>query len=257
MDTTNLKRELKKLNLQYYAQLGFPYSHEYISQTVDLFLKFLNLPNEAKNHIDFKISPHHPKGELGYRKREASGDVYKDDKEFFHFHPLLFKPYKDFIAQNPVLYDFLSRANKLWQAVFEITVKIIEHFEESYPGCYTKIFNQEPPHIILRFLKYNWQSSGEYLAKPHYDSGSFTLALAESSPGLRIGSMPDNLKLVTHGDNQGIFFVSSNYRKIIDSENLTPAWHDVIQLNKSQVGQSFSRWAVVAFIDGNNSASFA
>jgi hypothetical protein len=252
MNEMSLTNQLTNLSHNSYTIIPFPYSQEYISQAVELFFKFLCLPDKVKSHIDSKVSPRHRRGELGFRKREAENDLYNDDKEFFHFHPIIFEQFKTFIEQNPQVNEFLLKANNIWQAVFEMMQQIMNIFEQSYPGCYEKIFNQDEPHLILRFLRYTWQNSGEYLAKPHYDSGSFTLALAESSPGLRIGSGPDDLKLTSHEDNQAIFFISSNYRKIIDSDNLTPAWHDVIQLDANKLGRSFSRWAVVAFIDGNN-----
>ncbi|HJD60962.1 MAG TPA: hypothetical protein LFV90_02160 [Rickettsia endosymbiont of Columbicola hoogstraali] len=56
------------------------------------------------------------------------------------------------------------------------------------------------------------------------------------------------MEVVRHEENKAIFFISSNFRKIIDNELLKPAWHDVIQLVKSEIGKSFSRWAIVAFM---------
>lgn len=60
------------------------------------------------------------------------------------------------------------------------------------------------------------------------------------------------MEVVEHEEDKAIFFISSNFRKIIDNEKLKPAWHDVVQLDKSEIGKSFSRWAVVAFIEGHS-----
>jgi len=111
------------------------------------------------------------------------------------------------------------------------------------------VFETEHPHILVRFLKYDWQSSGKYLAKPHFDSGSCTLAIAESDAGLRIGSCPDDLQLVEHKTNQAIFMLSSNYRQLLNADTLSAGWHDVIQLDETRIGQPFARWAIVAFIE--------
>jgi hypothetical protein len=104
----------------------------------------------------------------------------------------------------------------------------------------------------LRFLRYSWSKSGKYLAKPHFDAGSFTLAIAESEPGLRIGSCPENLQLVAHKEKEAIFMLSSNFKKLMDTDQLSPGWHDVIQLNETIIGKPYARWAIVAFIDGHD-----
>jgi isopenicillin N synthase-like dioxygenase len=122
-------------------------------------------------------------------------------------------------------------------------------FEPQFPGICGKICDHENTHLLLRFLKYEWQSAGKYLAKPHFDAGSFTLAIAEDSSGLRIGSCPDNLKLVDHKEGHAIFMLSSNFQKVMNTNQLSAGWHDVIQLDETLIGKPFSRWAVVAFID--------
>ncbi|MCP4922940.1 MAG: hypothetical protein GY915_02775 [bacterium] len=104
----------------------------------------------------------------------------------------------------------------------------------------------------LRFLRYDWQSSGKFLAKPHYDAGSFTLAIAESGPGLRIGAGPATLQSVEHKPEEAIFMLSSNFKKVIESSGLSAGWHDVIQLDETSLGNPSSRWAVVAFIEGHS-----
>ena len=104
---------------------------------------------------------------------------------------------------------------------------------------------------MLRFLKYDWQKSGDLLAKPHFDAGSFTLAIAESCPGLRIGSAPENLKHVMHKPGNAVFMLSSNFQKVIDTDQFSAGWHDVIQVDKTLIGKPFARWAVVAFIEAH------
>jgi len=252
MDDHLLKERLNELKQSPYIKLPFIYDHNFIAGAVDSFFNFLDLPQEIKNFIDLKVSPRHRRGELGFRHRHSADDIYSDDKEFFHFHPLIFQNYGEFIEQNQVVSDFLVKANKIWLAVDELIDQIMRIYDQTFPGCKAKIFNQDPSHIVLRFLKYSWKNSSEYLAKPHFDSGSLTLALAESSPGLRIGSGPDDLQIITHEDKQALFFFSSNYKKIINSDEFLPAWHDVVQTDDNQIGKPCSRWAVVAFIDGNN-----
>jgi hypothetical protein len=86
---------------------------------------------------------------------------------------------------------------------------------------------------------------------PFYCS-SFTLAIAESCPGLRIGSKPENLKEVTHQDGKAVFFLGGNFKNLIPTSELLPGWHDVIMVNKENVGESHVRWAIVMFTDGHS-----
>ncbi len=240
-----------------YNELPFPISQSHITQTMAAFFEFLKLPEEIKSYIDFKISPLHRRGDIGFKHRDPDNDIYNDSKDFFHFHPLIFDRYEEFIHKHSILNQFLKLALPLWEAAYDSVYEILSLFEKDCPGTISQIFETPEPHIILRFLKYNWSDSGKYLAKPHFDSGSFTLAIAESCPGLRIGTHPADLEIVKHAPNQAIFMISSNFKKVIDTDKLSPGWHDVIQMDEEKIGKSFSRWAIVAFIDGHNVESLS
>ncbi len=75
------------------------------------------------------------------------------------------------------------------------------------------------------------------------------MAIAESDEGLRIGSHPENLALVSHKKGQALFFLSSVFDRVINAPDYSPAWHDVIQVNEEVIGKPFARWSVVAFIE--------
>ncbi len=243
---------IKNLYEKPYITIPFPVNKSQIDESINSFFEFLDLPDSIKFHIDLKISPHHRRGDIGLKHRDPEEDIYNDSKDFFHYHPIIEAEYKDFIAENPVVRNFLTYASLIWQEAYKSTKEILEFFEKDYPTTLLKIFGNDTPHIMLRFLRYNYPKSGKYLAKPHFDAGSFTLAIAESSPGLRIGTKPEDLEAMEHKENSAIFMVSSNFRKIVDDERLNPAWHDVIQLDESKIDQPFSRWAIVAFIDGHS-----
>ena len=240
------------LKKQPYIQVPFPIPPRQLEEAVMSFFAFLELPNSLKNHIDLKIAPLHRRGEIGFRHRNAEDGPYGDNKDFFHFHPLILEKYDSFIKDNPIVKDFIMKAHPIWNATYHVVQELMKIFEKRFSGVYDKIFKTEEVYIILRFLKYDWVHSGKYLAKPHFDSGSFTLAIAESCPGLRIGSGPNDLKPVTHEDHHALFMVSSNFRKVADTDILTPGWHDVIQQNDTHIGKPFSRWAIVAFIEAAN-----
>lgn len=248
-NSTTVCADLKR---DYYAQVPFEMTSGTIEEAVQAFFNFLKEPETIKKHIDFSIAPQHRRGDVGYKHRDADDHVYNDSKEFFHFHPALFERHADFLKTHPVVDTFVKKAEPIWDLVYKTVKEILGQFEADFPGTLNKVFDIKYPHILLRFLKYEWSESGEYLAKPHFDAGSFTLAIAESCSGLRIGSCPENLKLVEHQPGNALFMFSSNFKKVIDTELFSPGWHDVIQLDKTRVGKAYARWAVVAFIDAHS-----
>ncbi|MBS0184906.1 MAG: hypothetical protein JSS34_00900 [Proteobacteria bacterium] len=244
-----LFRELKKSP---YLPIKFPISRYQLEEAASSFLKFLELPENLKTHIDLKIAPLHRRGDIGFKHRDSAADIYNDTKDFFHFHPLIFEKYGSFLNENSVIQDFLTKANLIWTATHSVVKELMGLIDQRFPGTTQKVFDTDHVHILLRFLKYDWKECGKYLAKPHFDAGSFTLAIAESCPGLRIGKGPDDLKIINHQEDHALFMISSNFKKTINTNELSPAWHDVIQCNETQIGQPFSRWAIVAFIDAAN-----
>lgn len=250
MRNTAELEHVRDLYARPYSVVPFSIGGDQIQSAMDAFLNFLALPEDVKHHIDMKIAPRHRRGDLGYKSRMPEDDIYNDSKEFFHFHPVILSQYADYIKTQPVLENFLTHASPLWNAVYDVVRGVLSCFEKDFPGTIKKVFDTDNPHIVLRFLKYDFAVSGIHLAKPHFDAGSFTLAIAESCPGLRIGTNPEDLTLVQHEDQEALFMISSNYRKIIDTDLLKPGWHDVVQLDSTHIGKPFSRWALVAFIDG-------
>lgn len=248
---------ISELYKKTYTNVAFPISQIQIENAMTAFFEFLELSQDKKEHISLKISPLHRRGELGFVHRNPEDNIYNDSKDFFHYHPVIEKQYVEFIEQSPVVKNFFKQAYPIWEAVYQSIKEILSIFEKDYPGTLDKIFKSDTPHILLRFLRYDYQKSGAYLAQPHFDSGSFTLGIAESSPGLRIGTHPEDLELVQHKQGNAVFMISSNFKKIINDDHLKPGWHDVIQLDTSKINQPFSRWAMVAFIDGHSVESLS
>lgn len=242
---------LQCLQNQSYVQVPFSISSHVLQQAIDAFFKFLEEPSHIKNHIDFTVAPQHRRGDVGFKHREASDHIYNDSKDFFHFHPALLARYADFLIENPIVNDFVLKAKPIWDRVHDTIYTIFQTFEKRFPGTVDKVYATENKHILLRFLKYDWQTSGKYLAKPHFDAGSCTLAIAESCAGLRIGKSPGTLKLVEHKENHAIFMLSSNFKQLMDTDELSAGWHDVIQLDDTLIGKPFARWAIVAFIEAH------
>ena len=216
----------------------------WIQHAVEGFHQFLNQPESIKNHIDFTIAPEHRRGDIGYKRRYLDERGFSDSKEFFHFHPALFDLYDEFLQQNPQILDFMYYASLIWDAVHATMFDFLSSMEPQSPGIVDKVFATQMPHIVLRFIRYDWQQSGTYLAKPHYDAGSCTLAIAQSSPGLRIGTRPDNLQLIIPKPQEAVFMWAANYRKLINEQGFVPGWHDVIQLDKTGIAR---RWDKIKY----------
>lgn len=249
MYTTQMLQNL--LKEQAYVPVSFPLGKADFDQAIETFFAFLKEQEHVKKHISFTVSQKHRRGDIGFVHRDPKDHMYNDSKDFFHFHPAIFRHYGTFIQEHPVVRSFLEAALPIWDATRKTVHTLLSVLEEAYPGTISRVFGgMGEEHIMVRFLKYNWQKSGKYLAKPHFDAGSFTLAMAESTPGLRIGAAPDDLKPVTHAEHQALFMLSSNVDKAFGtSTDLPPGWHDVVQLNDKMIGQPLARWAIVAFID--------
>lgn len=241
------------LKKQYYVQVPFPIERGILEEAMEAFFKFLKEPDTVKNHIDFTIAPKHRRGDVGFKHRDAENHLYDDSKDFFHFHPAIFEKYEAFLKEQPIVHDFMLKAQPIWDLAHQTTRQILQSFDQKFPGTSDKIFDSktEYVHLQIRFLKYDWQESGKYLAKPHFDAGSFTLAIAESCPGLRIGSCPDDLQVVVHEDQHALFILSSNFKRILDTDDLLAGWHDVVQVDETVIGKPLARWAIVAFIEAH------
>lgn len=241
----------EELKSKYFVNVPVEFTNKQINSAMASFEKFLELPENIKKHIDFSISEKHRRSDVGYKSRKPEDDIYNDSKEFFHYHPAILKKYPEYIKENKVVKSFLDEADSIWRHVDLILKHIFSEFDKKFTGVYSSIFDTENPHIVVRFLQYNWNESGKFLAKPHFDAGAFTFAIAESCPGLRIGSCPDDIELVKHQDSKAIFMLSSNSIKLIDDNELKPAWHDVVQMDETNIGKEFARWAIVVFIDAH------
>jgi hypothetical protein len=106
MNSKNLFLSL--LNQAYY-QIPFVIPRQTILTAVEHFFGFLNLSNPVKSTIDFKLREENRRGDIGYKKRFASDEDYRDDKEFFHFHPEIFNRYPTFRTKINDFYNYLVR----------------------------------------------------------------------------------------------------------------------------------------------------
>ncbi len=236
----------KALEKDFYVSIPHEVPHSVITDTIEAFLAFLETDQAVKDHLQSQLPGNHRRRELGFTHRKAINQNYEDTKDLFHYHPFLKKSHEEYISTHPIANRLITQTDVIWNYVADTTKKILTCLNSKYPGLYNKIFDTEEPHIVLRLVHYQVDQKQEIWAKPHFDAGSFTLAIAESVPGLRIGSHQENLQLVPHQEGRAIFMLGANCRQLITTETLLPGWHDVIRLDNLP-----SRWAIVAFIDGH------
>lgn len=235
------------LEKDFYVKIPIEVSRPMLEDTVDAFLEFLKTDTDVKTHLKSLLPGHHRRRELGFMFRDTSDNDGLETKEFFHYHPYLLKEHSEFIASDPVVNNFIIHMDGIWNLVADTAKDMLKRLDERFPGTHDGVFDTAEPHIMLRLVYYKARPDQQILARPHFDAGSFTLAVAESAPGLRIGSNQENLTLVPYEPNRMIFMLGRNCQQMLPSKSLVPAWHDVIRLNDLN-----TRWAIVAFIDGHS-----
>ena len=189
--------------------------------------------------------------------RRQKGVEDKDNKEFFHYHPVLTEHFKNLpVLQDPTTVEFFSHAQTIYTACVQATNEILSAFEVEFPGIRKQLISPDGAigMSTIRFLKYEPAGSGNFLAKGHYDRGTMTLALAESAPGLRVGKTAEQLALVTHKENTALFMPALLFSDITDAR-FTPAWHDVVQTSENVYRTDAARWAIVFFADAQHTTT--
>src|SRR3989338_7893813 len=240
-----------------HAFVPFPLSQNDFNTAVSHFFEFLTLPDNLKNQFQSNIIPEDEKSFVGYIKRKrqkqvdaATSEAFYDQKEYFHYNRYAETDFRDLIeAGDERVQTFFESARVVYERAEGIAAHIIGEFDEAFPGFKEKFMPEGiNPHFYLRFLRYYTTGKGSFLAKGHYDQGGYTLALAESAPGLRIGKKQESLQEIVHTDGYAVFMPGLQLR-LFTSDEFTPAWHDVVQRADDKPNKKTARWAVVFFVD--------
>lgn len=245
-----------------YALLPFPLSRDHFGAAMQHFFEFLTLPVNLKNRFQSNAVSGDEESFVGYIKRErqkqvdaATSEAFYDQKEYFHYNHYAEKDFKDLLLETEKdarVKNFFNSARFIYKHAEEMAIAILNELDEEHPGIKEKFVPEEvKPHFYLRFLRYYTTGRGNFLAKGHYDQGGFTLALAESAPGLRIGRSEENLEEIVHIDGH-VVFMPALQLQLFTSEEFTPAWHDVIQKAGDKTDEETARWAIVFFVDPVN-----
>jgi len=243
---------IRELEVRAYTARPFPLSRADLSGAAETFFEFLTLPEETKNALFFVRNPEDPRGsDVGYMRTQGEKDEeygHYDHKEFFHYHPEFREQFNEAILQEPKLKALTDAAHTIFEHAEESVCSVLSELDATFPGLYTSFVDPARPlDRALRFLKYDAQGKGKFLARAHYDRGGCTLALAESAPGLRIGTNDATLTEVVHQDQTAIFMPGFHFPDLTGGE-IPAAWHDVIQSSEDTLSEDAARWAIVYFV---------
>lgn len=259
MEKINLENILEEVKEKNYAVLPFSISKAELDKAAEDFMQFLTLPQEVKDKFHFKLDERNRGSNIGYvNKKQESGD--NDNKEYFHYN-LYAEDLLEKIPESENITEvkkFFDSARYIYSEAVETMSKVLKELDKKYPGLHDEFLEKKPhPLFYLRFLKYEPAGKGRFLAKAHYDRGAFTLALAESAPGLRVGRNDKNLKEVKRVTNTALFMPGLSSDAYV-SDSMTPAWHDVVQTGEDILNNTTARWAIVFFADSiiDNDISF-
>ena len=263
-----------------FADIPVPIDDNQYRDAANAFVRFLELPLERKLEFSTFIDPSQPKTHSGYEIKSKAPLVVgqkelgrnKDDKEFFHYNRHCERDLAHIInVPDRRVTDFFDAARPIYAAVEAAWRDIARAFDTEVPGFYSAAFpDGSLPTIYLRFLAYRpdtktgTNEKGSYLANAHYDQAAWTLALAESKPGLRIGRGPTEEQLacetrpkgtyfnsVAHKPQNAFFFASAARGQQIPQtlcDAFPLGYHDVLQEDTSNAAQNVPRWAIVAFL---------
>ena len=233
-----------------YAPVPFPLSHAEITEAVGKFFDYLTLPQDYKDAMLAK-RPTDLVSDMGYVRTKGEKDVVgrKDFKEYFHYHPEAEEKWAKEASEEPKVRALFDAAASIYAEADRAGRDVLRALDAEFPGLYDAFYpSDKPMERILRFLKYDNDREGDFLARGHYDRGGCTLAIAESAPGLRIGRDDATLAPVVHQDKTALFFPALHFPTLTNGA-VGAAWHDVVQSSEDVLSPDAARWAVVYFMN--------
>lgn len=240
---------VRDIEKQQYTEIKFSLSQEKLRRAALAFLNFLTLPQDFKDSL-YRPHPVDPRDSgIGYVRKEKKAGL-SDGKEYVHYLPVAEEYFKEALhSGEDKLTEFFNAARSIHKEAITLMEEVVTLLSIEFPELHKRFFPDEyaNPRTPLRFLKYDTQGKGEFLARGHYDIAGCTLALAESAPGLRIGKDTSSLKPVLRKEGGAIFMPALNFPKLTD-ERFIPAWHDVVQHSEETLSEETARWAIVMFL---------
>jgi len=230
-----------------YALVETGISHKFYEEAADAAYTFIAaLSEEQKQKLQrcFVGEDDKDHGLLGYSEFNPTKVERGTDRAFFHYHPEVKKLFAQELADVPEAQEFVTRMDAIWYASFAAAEAVVADLDKTNPGLRAALLPPGiPPAFTIRFVLYKKPPEGQLLSSAHYDRSSVTLALAESSPGLRIRDAEGNMNLITRPDGVTPVMASKGMQKFAPSIPLS--WHDAVQTTDATVRGTHSRWVAI------------
>jgi hypothetical protein len=261
----------KQLSEKNYADIDFRADNHDIAKALDSFDEFIKADTSfLKNAGDYAIKGF-SNGRFGYFARTANSDENgraksADTKHEYHFgsktrQRLESSIYRNIPSEFRIFCD--NAENIYWKAVESLRNTLLSMYQEHdswrpTPHNLTPEFldKNDDLNLHLRFVGYEEPDDKNIpIAGEHFDRSVFTLALAETHPGLQIGTNPDgsDLKDVIHEEGKAKFFAGKGWEKMPyylrnGYEYVNPAYHRVKNIGEYTLNSSgIARHAIVMF----------
>lgn len=242
-----------------YEPITVPFGEADVNVAMQLYLEFLQLPDDIKHKFHYldKLNPR--TSEAGYmrRRQDASDKPTGDDnKHVFHYTPELWQAQRQipWHEKPEVARQFIEASDQLYyQLARAVKDKMAERADEApwLVGVHFPADGTLKHH--LRFLAYQQGKDG-VLARGHYDKSTSTVAVAQSCGGLRIGEGEEDLTPVQRANFEPIIFDGYGWHQLNEmlgqTTNRRAAWHDAVESEcDSTVDEEIMRWALIYFVN--------
>jgi hypothetical protein len=206
-----------------------------------LFNDFLAFSVEWRNQLTAVRN-----ARLGYKhgyQREHKKDSYDSEKDIFHFTPGCVELFDSKLVSNPQVSRLLNACQSLFSTAEPLIVAALENMleEEGVNPSYL-LGKSTFLSSALRIVGYDPVDVGSYLIPPHYDQGSVTIGIYDSSPGLRL--YDEAGPYLADLDGEAMLLLTGLNLEVESAEQCLPTWHDVIQ-----TVESVRRYSILLFVD--------
>lgn len=218
--------------------------YESAAETTIQFLSTLSDADKKKMQQCFKGEDDTEPGLLGYSEFHPTKPERGTEKVFFHYHPEVERLFSKEFASTPGAERFLASMRTIWGTGLAAALAVVNDLERTNPGVREQLLpSGTPPAFVIRFVLYKKPPEGSLLIQGHHDRSSVTLALAESSPGLRVQNSEGRMNLINKGDGTAVVMAGKGMERIDPSIPLS--WHDAVETSDVGVDETHSRWVAV------------
>lgn len=218
--------------------------YESTAETAMQFLSSLSEADKKKMQRCFKGEDDSEPGLLGYSEFHPTKPERGTEKIFFHYHPEVEKLFSEEFARTTGAERFLASMRSIWGAGLVAAQGVVRDLEKKNSDIREQLLpSGVAPAFVIRFVLYKKPPEGTLLIQGHYDRSSVTLALAESSPGLRVQDSNGRMNLINKSDGAAVVMAGKGMARIAPS--LPLSWHDAVQASDACVDEAHTRWAAI------------